>query len=62
MTDYVKFLEQENIENKTHIKTLKNPLTGGVFFLFRKKAILNLEKKIKAREEIIKLLNAKIPS
>jgi len=58
MIDYVKFLEQENIENKKHILTLKNPLAGGVFFLFRKKVILNLEKKIKTREEIINVLNS----
>lgn len=55
----IKFLEKEILKTKRHIRVLKNPFYGLVFFFCRKKTISDMENYIEAMENIIKYLNAK---
>lgn len=55
----IKFLEKEIKKTKTHIRALKNPFYGLVFFFCRKKTISDMKKHIEAMENTIKQLNAK---
>lgn len=53
----IKFLEKEILKTKTHIKVLKNPFYGLVFFFCKKKLISDMKKHIEGMENIIKQLN-----
>tara|TARA_Y100000401_G_scaffold29233_2_gene21276 strand:+ start:480 stop:668 length:189 start_codon:yes stop_codon:yes gene_type:complete len=57
----IEFLEKEILKTKTHIRVLKNPFIGLVFFFCKKKLISDMKKHIEAMENIIKQLNAKTP-
>lgn len=46
----IKFLEKEILKTKTHIKVLKNPFIGLVFFFCKKKLISDMEKYIEEME------------